>query len=628
MPGVYAGDYLWHIDSESLVTVEPDPEMLFMIYHNIFEGMLLENVTIEEEWFNLAGEIATVPDLDLLLQEYGDQLLEQAIALNNTKFYLDQAVANIGEFDFESARSSFFKGLSALQASNRSIPILEETTIRLGERLRANPEILLQDLEDLGFYIDDYQSFVQVLVDYLGGEPLSEDDIELLKETLAGVIDEGYLESIGDIVDPKVLVRTKLTLNVTPNSVLVGDYLQIDGRLTSSVGPLESKKIAISVGGEERIVSTGPDGLFEVQIQVPYNYKESTVVQCFYWPKGNDVSVYAPSTAFQEIELIYYVPEIKSEYGEALPGLNWNVSGSLTYDGHGLEGFTVGASLLGMVRSSVTDESGLFEISVPVDPGTPVGAFTASVYSASNLEYSGVVKTFPVQVVKMPLMLQVKDSSLIFSGGFATLDIWVESNGIPLDRARIRVTDEYVSTAYTVNGSSSVSLYSDLFRSTGDFPYTVSVTPREPWIESASISGTFPVYSSFLVIGYFVVLGSLAYNDYVRGKPQMDYPEIKSNIRSVEMPVKPIASKPGSFSWLYQSVLSFVESITGVVIRPSDTIREYVGRITNRLSEGIRRVFEELSMLYERWLYDRPFKVDVERVKVLVQQVKEQKDEE
>ena len=41
VPGVYAGDYPRHVDPASLVTVEPDPDMLFQMYHFILEDMLL-----------------------------------------------------------------------------------------------------------------------------------------------------------------------------------------------------------------------------------------------------------------------------------------------------------------------------------------------------------------------------------------------------------------------------------------------------------------------------------------------------------------------------------------------------------------------------------------------------------
>ena len=227
----------------------------------------------------------------------------------------------------------------------------------------------------------------------------------------------------------------------------------------------------------------------------------------------------------------------------------------------------------------------------------------------------------------MPLSLRVDASSLTLSGGFATLDCYVEADGVPLDGCRIRVTGEDIWSSRTVNGSSTISIYTDLFRTKGEFPYTVTATPKEPWIGSASISGSFPVFSSLYVIGYFVLLGLLAYYNHFKGKPRVDSPVIEPEILSVEKPVEPVIVEPSSFSWLYHSVLRFIESLSGVVAKPSDTIREYLRRITNSLSDGVRQVFDELSLLYERWLYDRPFDVDVERVKVLVQQVKEDKDE-
>ena len=116
------------------------------MYHFILEDMLLENVTVSEEWFDLAGEVYSVPDLTLLLHEYSDQLLAEALALNATNFHMDMTIESIGDFDLESAQAHFFELLGSLQESNQSLSILMESTVLLGERLGADPGILLQDL--------------------------------------------------------------------------------------------------------------------------------------------------------------------------------------------------------------------------------------------------------------------------------------------------------------------------------------------------------------------------------------------------------------------------------------------------------------------------------------------------
>ena len=625
VPVVYAGDYPRHVDPASLVTVEPDPDMLFMIYHNIFEGMLLENISIQAEWFDWAGEIYSVPDLDLLLEEYGDQLLEQSINLNDTKFHLDQVVASIGEFDLETAQVSFFHGLATLQASNQSLPILEASTIRLGERLRADPEILLQDIEELGFLVDDYQVFVQVLVDYLEGDVLSGEDVDRLQDILSGVLDDEYLEIIGDILDPLQLVRTQLELEVTPESVTVGESILVSGRLSAASGGLGGKRISLSIGDREIYLVTDLDGEFSGSITVPYIYENTTWVRCFYWPRGNDVQLYSPSSDSQQIDLVFFTPEIEFQYSEAYPGLLWNVTGRLSLDGIGLEGLTVMSGINGKTGSVVTDGSGYFDVSIRIGSAAD-GNLSASVVSLPYQVYSGTEEQFLVEIIYYPLDFRVDVSSWVFSGAFATLDFWVESNGVPLDGCVITIRGEEDEVSYSEDGFSRVRLYTEVGRLTGTSKYWVTAEPREPWIESASLSGEFYVFNS-VVIGASLVAGAAVFYLYrYRRRMAISQSEpVKPVLESIPMEVEPVTV---GFSGIYTAVLRFISVLTGVNMRSSDTIREYISRVGSTLSEGLRGGFEELSFRYERWLYGPPIKVDLEGIKVLAESITERQDEE
>jgi len=73
--------------------------------------------------------------------------------------------------------------------------------------------------------------------------------------------------------------------------------------------------------------------------------------------------------------------------------------------------------------------------------------------------------------------------------------------------------------------------------------------------------------------------------------------------------------------------LRVVERISGVVMAPSDTLREYLGRVADRLGVRVGGLFRELVLRYERWLYGRPSEPELERVEVLVAGLEEEDDE-
>jgi len=490
VPSVYAGDYPRHVDPASLVTVEPDAEMLFLIYHNLFQGMLLENITFKAEWFDWAGAVFSVPDLNQLLDEYRDQLIVQAESLGDAEFFLDQALIYLGEFDLENAGNSFFMGVSALERSNHSLPILHGLTINLGERLQSNPAILLQDIGELELLIEDYQTLVQVLVSYVEGDTLTEEDIDRLKDILSGVFDEEYLENIDEILDPLQLELTNLELNVYPESVTVGENIVVSGRLFTSDGALARKRVSLSIGDMEISFITDSVGMFNEVITVPYIYENTTTVRCFYWPRGDDVQLYSPSSDSREIELIFFTPELEFQHSEAYPGLLWNVSGRLSVDGVGVGGLTVVSSIDGRSGAVISDGDGFFDVSVRVDP-TSDGVVKASVVSLPNKVYAGAEELFPVEVSYYPLVFRVDASSWVLSGGSAALNFWVESNGVPLDRCVFRVRGEEREVSYSDGGYSLVNLYTEVGRMTGGSKYWGTVEPKEPWVESGSLSGEF-----------------------------------------------------------------------------------------------------------------------------------------
>ena len=87
--GVVAGDVPRHVDPAQFELVEPDPDVLFLLYHNMFEGMILENMTVQDEWLQMIGEVYSIDELAPLLEEYGDQIELQADNLNLTRYHID-----------------------------------------------------------------------------------------------------------------------------------------------------------------------------------------------------------------------------------------------------------------------------------------------------------------------------------------------------------------------------------------------------------------------------------------------------------------------------------------------------------------------------------------------------------
>ena len=73
--------------------------------------------------------------------------------------------------------------------------------------------------------------------------------------------------------------------------------------------------------------------------------------------------------------------------------------------------------------------------------------------------------------------------------------------------------------------------------------------------------------------------------------------------------------------------LRIVERLSGVVMAPSDTLREHLARVLGRVSGRFGELFSELVARYELWLYGGSHEVELGEVEVLVAELEGDRDE-
>ena len=632
---VYA-QYPRHVDPAMYEVVEPDPDMLFLIYHYLYMGMLLENITIQEEWLQWVMEFYSMEDLNLLFEEYGELLRYEGSNLNLTRFHFNEAIRYVGVLDIPAARSSFFQGLVYLKQSNETIPLLRETTGELGRRLSVEPSILYEDIDGLQGLVDEYAGFAQLLVDYLERGELSDDDLERIKDALGGVVDDEvldelreYLDSLGGVVDTGSVIRTSLSLELNASSAWVGGSVVVSGRLSAGGIGLNDRVIAFIFAGVTESVTTVEDGFYSVVLGVPYIYEDSLDIRGLYWPKGGDTEVYSPATAVEALELLYSVPVFELKYSEsALPGLGWNISGSLSHGGEALPGFRVGLGGFGKKVSGLTGEAGMFSLSVLVPFDQSLGGYEVVVSSEPRGVFAGVSERVLVDVVRVPLELVVEPPGWVFSGFPARIRYRVVAGGVELDRCMVRVVGEDGSGVdYSIRGGGVIGLNVSLWRLGGEYGWRLVADPVEPWVSGAGASGCFHVVNTVVALLEAVLagVGVVYLRRYLidRGsRVEVDAPVAEPVVEPVAEPVE-----PAGFSGLFMVALRIVEGLSGVVMAPCDTLREYLGRVVGGFGGRLCGLFGELVARYELWLYGRPHEPELERVMVLVAGLEEAEDE-
>jgi len=297
--------------------------------------------------------------------------------------------------------------------------------------------------------------------------------------------------------------------------------------------------------------------------------------------------------------------------------------------GGGLEGFLVDVSGFGESLRVVSGAGGVFEGSLLVPFGYGSGVVDAIVSVQPSGVYSGVSMVVMVDVVRLPLVFDVSKSGVLFSGSSALFMYSVVSDGVELDRCRVEaIGEDGRSVDYSLGGDGFVQVFIPLWRVSGVYDVKLVADPFEPWITGATVTRSFYVVNSMFAIflGLGVIGAGLLLNRYYDKKPVDSFEESVQVLEPVSIPVDEVSVVTGahSFSGLFLVALRIVERLTGVVMKPSDTLREYLGRVADGLGDRIGGLFRELVTRYERWLYGRPHESELERVEVLVAGLEEE----
>jgi len=635
--GVVFGDVPRHVDPAMYELVGPDPDTLFLLYHNMYRGMVLENLTLQEEWLRMIESVYSVDELVPLLKEYGELVEFEAVSLNLTRYHLDMVVGYIGELNVSAAESCYFKGLEYLEASNATLGVLWGKTLELGEAVGGDLGVLLEDLDDVEELMGGYGDFAQLLADFIAGGELDPGDIDEIKSSLGGVVDDDLLEMIEDYlndvesgVDVGALEMSSLGVVVNVSEAWVGSRVRVSGRLTGGGIGLEDRRVQVKIGGNSVIVVTGKGGGYSLDISVPYLYEKSVDVRGFYWPSGEDALAYSPALGRSKLDLLYMVPDLEvTGDSVGLPGRTWNFSGRVLGESGGLKDISVDIVGFGAKESVVTDVGGVFNGSLMVSPEAKTGQTMVSVESSPVGVYRDVEERMVVEVLRLPLRLEVVEPGLVFSGLSVGYRYSVSAGGEPLNGCRVEVFGERASSVdYSVDGEGIARLYVPLLRVGGGYRWRVVADPVQPWINGASLSGEFSVVNSLFALFFTGVSAVAVYSvwRYLDGRRVEVFEEVVPVVGSeVEPVVEPVA--PTGFSGLFLAALRVVEGLSGVVMLPSDTLREYMFRVVDRLGDRVGGLFRELVLRYEAWLYGRPSEAELEQVMVLVDGIEEDLDE-
>jgi len=611
--------YPRHIDPSLLDLDQPDPDTMFLLYHEIYQGMIYGQFELSKEFLMWAYEIHSTPSLEQSLLEYNTLLEGQVENLNLSSVYFNLAFNAVKKLELNEAKYLFLQGMVYLGVADSQMPSLYDKTDSIGTLLKTTPGILYDDLDTLQSKINEYYQLASLFQEYLEGGELSGDELEFV---LNRVEDLGayFKEIVESSVNLDSLSRTTLSLEINQSRVLIGSKVNVSGVLDLR-GEAAGRQVRLILNNKLiDIVETDKNGFFNTVLQVPYIYDDYVAVWAEYWPEGDDVNRYLPSRSNVVIvELLHFEPELEVNVAEVvLPGENLTVWGKVTYNDVPLL-VNVSASLLGANTTGISSSDGMFSLELGIPSDALVGICDLVVRTHPLNVYGSSWVVVPVEVKRYPVEVNAFCSGVVFSGMMLRAVGVVSAEGVPLDGCQVRLVwgGEAASTV-TEGGKFDVGVRVPFWVTSQVTGLRLEILPKEAYIDEDVVILETRIINIGSLIAFLSVLASAVY--FMKRKTGQ---RVKPSIPTVDSEGKEEASLEPveGFVSLYARALLVVKRITGLDMRASETIREYLHRVKKTLSGGVYSVFEELSLLYERWLYGKPFELSLEWFRSLVNRI-------
>lgn len=502
----------------------------------------------------------------------------------------------------------------------RSLLDEAETLISLGRSVDAKPllrEALIKYEQARSIYVE-LELALQELTRSLG---LPAGELSKKIEELGRVIEELYsrLMRLLEIADlQQQLKDTFLVIDVEPKYVWTGGSIEVRGKLYAiDEGTLSSKLVKVYIDGVELAkVETREDGLFIVEIDLPYIYRPTVTVQARYVPQGVDSQLYKPTVSNEVVvRLLYIQPKIRFEVvGEALPGKLLTVNGRveseapLPYDRVTIS--WIGSSL----TANLVEDSFSLKLRVPEDVAE--GKYPLTVKASASGVYAPAQETVYVDIIRIPLEVKLQIPSIMMAGLPSILRGKVLYQGEAFD-VSVKVVIFTQTCTATSSGEFSFEVVPPPTTLTGYQVCEVYVSPAIPWYREVHFKEEVLVINPLMLTFTLGLVAALAIR-LSRGRGGIE--------QKLELPPEVEEVKPkilgrewfatSELEWLvdmYWQAVVIVTKLTGVDMKPSMTMREYMAIVSSKLG-NLRSNFETLTLVAEKALYAR--EVAIEEVRL------------
>ena len=499
-----------------------------------------------------------------IFQRFNSLLNETLIQMDITKHYVNLASSYISISDFKEAEKYVYNASKSLTLAKMSYKELYDASSQFSRSIGIYYDKLAGVLRDIETGINELEASINMLWSEIGG------------------------------VKPK-LINVYLNLSVEPLSVIYGGEIVISGSLYSENNcTLPFRDVIVHVGGKAHITETNSYGNYIFKCKIT-EYVPKIQVYAEYIPKDDDVGIfsYAKSdTVYVNVEfitpkvnIIVYPSKVKpmdylSIFVETIPHLKLMLS------------------LFDIVIEGYTNGSGLF---TAINLRVP--------YNALEGYHSVLVRTFPdgiigpssnsskIIVYKLDPDVRVDLPQIIFSG--IPFQIKVSTNV----NSSISIISSDLNVNYICKGfNATISLVTPISYLGENVKFHISIEPEEPWIRGWHGTLQVRVINTPALITLIVTVSVLIIGYKRRLRIRVGYPVKEGGIietSKISMPQIELSYQ----AKLFYELINLIKAVFGILMKPSDTIREYISKLSQKLPEKLFHPLRQVLLKYEKAIY-------------------------
>jgi hypothetical protein len=463
------------------------------------------------------------------------------------------------------------------------------------------------------------------------------------------------------------LLPSTLTMSISPPSAFVGENITAYGRLSSRDRPLGDKGLYFAVDNVTMATTTTrPDGTYTAIIALPYRYSDNITFTAVYEPSGDDTKVYlAGRSQPVTIRNMYYPTWFEVTTPEKIfPGVSFTISGEVvTASENIVRNINVRLDNTSLARATV---AGRFSLEITPPRNTLLGKRYLVVAVTPEERHSGASENRSIIVSSMrSVRIQSRTPAIVLLPGTITVSgtVYDEYGPAPDTPVDLRFKNTSFNTRTARDGSfNSVIKLSMLpvdIRLSTNLSYVsppsnrspsdllplgihrieISVASKEAQATGTSVIrqiGTINPLSTSLILGIFTAswwitrrrIKARTHPEENTLPPQVLKLPAKTPSPAMMTSTLPIPHFTGIRRRVlsaYRNGLAVIEKITGIMMGPDTTLREFLKKVSLPSATATER-FAELTAIAESSLYSAfdPHQEIVARAEELADTIREE----